>query len=159
MTDAVPLDAQLCFSLYGASMAMTRLYKPMLDAMGITYPQYLVLSTLWERDGLSIGAIAERLALESSTVTPLVKRLAGAGLVTRERAPDDERQVHVRLTDAGRALQARSLCLAEAVFARTGMSHDALAALARDVQALRRALAGEDQDGARFGTTTDLSAP
>ena len=93
------LDNQLCFSLYGASIAMGRVYKPMLDKLGITYPQYLVLHALWEQDARTIGAIAERLALESSTITPLVKRLAAAGLVTRERDPVDERNVRVRLTD------------------------------------------------------------
>lgn len=143
MTEPIPLDRHLCFSLYGASMAMTRLYKPMLDDLGITYPQYLVLAALWEADGRSIGAIAERLALESSTVTPLVKRLAAAGFVTRERAPQDERQVVVRLTEAGHAMQARTACLAETVIARTGKSTDALSALTAEVQALRRALAGE----------------
>jgi DNA-binding MarR family transcriptional regulator len=95
------LDEQLCFSLYGASMAINRAYKPLLDALEITYPQYLVLSTLWETDGLSIGAIAERLGLDSSNVTPLVKRMEAAGLVSRLRNPSDERQVVVSLTDAG----------------------------------------------------------
>ncbi len=78
----LPLDKQICFTLYNTSMAVTRLYKPMLDEMGITYPQYLVLSVLNETDGITIGAIAERLSLESSTVTPPVKRLEQAGFVT-----------------------------------------------------------------------------
>src|SRR6188768_3869885 len=104
------LDQLLCFSLYGASMAVNRAYKPMLDELGITYPQYLVLNALWEEDGQAIGAIAERLALESSTITPLVKRLEAAGLLTRERNPHDERQVLARLTGEGRALQARTVC-------------------------------------------------
>ncbi|MDB5554437.1 MAG: MarR family transcriptional regulator, partial [Rhizobium sp.] len=96
-----PLDQQLCFTLYSASMAVSRMYKPMLDAMGITYPQYLVLSALDEHDGLTIGAIADRLALESSTVTPPAKRLELAGLLQRQRSKEDERQVHVFLTAAG----------------------------------------------------------
>ncbi len=135
------LDNQLCFSLYGASIAMGRVYKPMLDKLGITYPQYLVLHALWEHDARTIGAIAERLALESSTITPLVKRLAAAGFVTRERDPADERNVRVGLTENGRALQRQSECLAENVFARTGLNATEIATLTGQIQTLRRALA------------------
>lgn len=145
MTDApnpMSLDNQLCFALYGASMAMSRVYKPMLDRLGITYPQYLVLHSLWEEDGRTIGAIAERLSLESSTITPLVKRLEAAGFVSRTRDAQDERQVRVRLAEAGEALRAESECLAEAVFARTGLDTAAAQALTRQVQVLRGALAG-----------------
>src|ERR1700712_4892333 len=101
---AVPLENQLCFSLYAASIAINRTYKPMLDEMGITYPQYLVLSALGEHEGMTVGAIATRLSLESSTITPPVKRLEQAGLVERRRSKIDERLVHVWLTPAGRAL-------------------------------------------------------
>ncbi|MEH3122544.1 MAG: MarR family transcriptional regulator [Sphingomonas phyllosphaerae] len=145
MADARPLDEQLCFSLYSASMAVGRAYKPLLDAIGITYPQYLVLHALWEQDARTIGAIAERLALESSTVTPLVKRLEAAGHVTRQRNPDDERQVRVLLTDSGRALRERCGCLAEELVARSGLSLDQLAHLNRQVAALRSALAADPQ--------------
>jgi DNA-binding MarR family transcriptional regulator len=145
MADARPLDEQLCFSLYSASMAVGRAYKPLLDAIGITYPQYLVLHALWEQDARTIGAIAERLALESSTVTPLVKRLEAAGHVTRQRNPDDERQVRVLLTDSGRALRQRCGCLAEELVARSGLSLDQLASLNRQVAALRSALASNPQ--------------
>ena len=137
------LDNQLCFALYGASMAMSRVYKPMLDRLGITYPQYLVLHSLWEEDGRTIGAIAERLSLESSTITPLVKRLEAAGFVSRTRDALDERQVRVRLAAPGEALRAESECLAEAVFARTGLDQDAARSLTAQVQILRGALAGE----------------
>jgi DNA-binding MarR family transcriptional regulator len=135
-----PLDRQLCFSLYGASMAMSRVYKPLLDRLGLTYPQYLVLHALWEQDGRTIGAIAERLSLESSTITPLVKRLATAGIVTRERDPADERQVRVRLTDKGRRLDEESACVAETVFARTGLTVAQLDQLTDQIQTLRRTL-------------------
>ncbi|GAA4216529.1 MarR family transcriptional regulator [Sphingomonas endophytica] len=145
MADARPLDEQLCFSLYSASMAVGRAYKPLLDAIGITYPQYLVLHALWEQDARTIGAIAERLALESSTVTPLVKRLEAAGHVTRQRNPDDERKVRVLLTDSGRALRQRCGCLAEELVARSGLSLDQLASLNRQVAALRSALASNPQ--------------
>jgi len=143
MTTVLPLDSQLCFSLYAASMAINRTYKPLLDRLGITYPQYLVLHALWEQDGRSVGAIAERLALESSTVTPLVKRLEAAGHVTRNRNPHDERQVQVRLTERGWAMREQCGCLGETLFERSGMSIDTLVALNRQVQALRDALARE----------------
>lgn len=137
------LDNQICFTLYATSMAINRTYKPMLDAMGITYPQYLVLNVLGEEDGMTIGAIASRLALESSTVTPLVKRLEQAGLVIRQRSQVDERQVQVRLTDAGRALLIQSNCLGETLIERSGMTPEQVDALNRQVQALRDALGGD----------------
>ncbi|EJL31911.1 transcriptional regulator [Caulobacter sp. AP07] len=135
------LDDQLCFSLYGASMAINRAYKPLLDALEITYPQYLVLSTLWEIDGLSIGAIADRLGLDSSNVTPLVKRMEAAGLVARERNPADERQVVVTLTGSGRDMQARSACLGQTLFASANLSVEKLIQLNKDVQAFRDSVA------------------
>lgn len=135
------LDQQLCFALYGASMAITRAYKPLLDALEITYPQYLVLSALWEGDGQTVGAIAERLGLDSSNVTPLVKRMEGAGLVSRRRNPADERQVVISLTDAGSAMQARSACLGQRLFQAAGMSVEKLVQLNKDVQGFRDAVA------------------
>lgn len=142
MTTPLPLDEQLCFSLYAATIAINRTYKPMLDRMGITYPQFLVLLTLSESDeGLTIGAIAERLSLEPSTITPLAKRMEAAGLVDRLPNPEDARQVRVRLTQAGRARWAETGCLAPTVVARSGMTPERLIALNAEVTALRRALA------------------
>lgn len=134
------LENLLCFSLYSASMAINRTYKPMLDELGITYPQYLVLNALWQEDGLTIGSIAERLGLESSTVTPLVKRLEAASLVTRTRHRSDERRVLVSLTERGRELEQTSRCLGEALLARSGMKPAELIALNREVRRLRDAL-------------------
>lgn len=139
----VPLDQQLCFSIYGASIAINRAYKPLLDQLGITYPQFLVLSALWEEDGRTIGAIAERLDLEPSTITPLVKRLEQSGFVTRQRNPTDERQVNVRLTDRGRAMREETTCLTEELLRRSGLSVAQVQALNAQVQALREAVAGE----------------
>lgn len=139
----VPLNRQLCFALYGASMAMGRVYKPMLDALSLTFPQYLVLQALWERDGSTIGALAERLSLEPSTITPLVKRLEVSGLVRRERAADDERRVHVTVTDRGHALRADSVCIAEKVVAKTQLTIAELTALTDQIQTLRRALSSD----------------
>ncbi|MCB8883454.1 MarR family transcriptional regulator [Acidisoma cellulosilytica] len=118
-------------------MAVNRLYKPMLDAMGITYPQYLVLNALNEADGQTVGGVAEVLALESSTVTPLVKRLEQAGLVTRQRSRQDERLVQVFLTETGRDRLAESTCLNVTLLQRSGMSFPEINALNRELQALR----------------------
>lgn len=139
-TDSIPLDEQLCYTLYATSIAINRTYKPMLDALGITYPQYLVLSSLWERDDLTITAIADRLALEPSTITPLVKRLEQAGLVGRQRNPADERQVQVTLTRKGKVMQAKATCLTETLLDRSGLNPDQMIALNRQVQGLRKAL-------------------
>jgi len=140
MSAPLPLSEQLCFSLYAVSLAITRIYKPILDQLGVTYPQYLVLHALWEEDGRTVGAIAARLALESSNVTPLVKRLEAAGLVARARNPEDERQVQVCLTETGRALREQCGCLGEALLARSGLTLEALASLNNEVQSLREAL-------------------
>ena len=142
MSHDLPLEDQLCFSLYATSMAISRIYKPLLDELGITYPQYLVLSALWEEDGRAVGAIAERLSLESSTITPLVKRLEAAGLVTRARRADDERRVLVSLTERGRSLKDESRCLGETLFERSAMTPVELMGLNRQVLRLRAALTG-----------------
>lgn len=140
-SDPLPLDQQLCFSLYAATIAINRAYKPVLDRLGITYPQFLVLQTLNEvEEGRTIGSVADRLALEPSTITPLAKRLEVAGLVTRTRNPADERQVLVRLTEKGRACWAETGCLGPLIVKRTGMTGDRLAAINTEVAALRRAL-------------------
>jgi DNA-binding MarR family transcriptional regulator len=102
------LDRQLCFSLYATSLAMTRLYKTLLDPLGLTYPQYLVMLALWEGEPASVGELGARLALDSGTLTPLLKRLESAGLVQRARNADDERIVDVSLTAAGRGLKAKA---------------------------------------------------
>ncbi|UGV26334.1 MarR family transcriptional regulator [Rhodopseudomonas boonkerdii] len=141
VTAHIPLNQQLCFALYSASMAIGRAYKPLLDRLDITYPQYLVLSTLWEAGPQSIGAIADRLALESSTVTPLVKRLEQADFVTRQRNPEDERQVVVSLTPRGTAMREKARCLGETLFAAAGMTPQRLIALNSEVHAFRDAVA------------------
>jgi MarR family transcriptional regulator, organic hydroperoxide resistance regulator len=140
MPQKLPLDSQLCFSLYAASMAVNRTYKPMLDRLGLTYPQYLVLSTLWEQDELAVSSIADRLALESSTITPLVKRLESAGFLTRKRNPNDERQVIVSLTAKGRSLNERTACLTDKLLEKSGFTPNQLTKLNVRVQKLRDAL-------------------
>jgi len=139
-SEPLPLDAQLCFSLYATTIAINRLYKPMLDSLGVTYPQYLVLGTLWEADGQTIGAIADRLALEPSTITPLMKRLEAAGFVSRQRNPQDERQVQVFLTAKGKALREESSCLTDSLLENSKLTIPEMIALNDQIQRLRSAL-------------------
>lgn len=136
----VPLEDQLCYSIYSASMAIQRLYKPMLDELGLTYPQYLVLNILWRDDAVSVGNIAEQLGLESSTLTPVLKRLEAAGHVSRVRNPTNERQVLVRLTSKGTAVRTHAGCLGEALIASSGDTLKHLASLNDDVRSLRDAI-------------------
>ena len=103
--DGLRLDRQVCFPLYAASNLLTRLYRPALTGLGLTYPQYLVMLVLWEGEPQTVGALGARLYLDSGTVTPLLKRMEAAGLVTRERDREDERRVQITLTDHGRALR------------------------------------------------------
>jgi len=139
-TDWLALDNQLCFSLYSASLAMTKLYKPLLDPLGLTYPQYLVMLVLWENDGPSVSAIGERLHLDSGTLTPLLKRLEALGFVQRERSAEDERRVHVALTPQGRTLRERAVCVPQQVFAASGCSMGELRELTQQLQSLRSTL-------------------
>ena len=136
------LDNQLCFALYSTSLAMTRLYKPLLDELGLTYPQYLALLVLWEKDGLTVSELGERLFLDSGTLTPLLKRMEAADLLSRLRDVADERRVHITLTAAGRALKARAEKIPGCILSATQCSIPELVALTQQVQALRLRLAG-----------------
>jgi DNA-binding MarR family transcriptional regulator len=138
---ALMLDNQLCFALYSTSLAMTKLYKPLLDTLGLTYPQYLVMLVLWERDGLTVSALGERLYLDSGTLTPLLKRIEAAGWLVRQRSQEDERRVEVRLTEAGRTLKAQAASIPGCVVEATGCPIADLMALTQQVQALRGHLA------------------
>lgn len=134
------LDKQLCFALYSTSLAMTRLYKPLLDALGITYPQYLALLVLWERDGLTVSELGDKLFLDSGTLTPLLKRMEAAGLITRRRAVEDERRVHITLTVAGQALQANAATIPACILSATQCPMAEVMALTQQLQALRERL-------------------
>lgn len=135
--DWLLLDRQLCFALYSASLAMTKLYKPLLDPLGLTYPQYLVMLVLWERDGITVSQLGERVALDSGTLTPLLKRLEASNLVHRLRDSADERRVLLQLTAAGRALKTKALVVPEQVARASGCDLDELAALTARLKALR----------------------
>lgn len=130
--DPVPtLETQLCFALYRASRAMTRVYQPLLEPLGLTYPQYLVLLALWREDGVSVSALGEQLELDSATLTPLLKRLENQDIVTRARCTEDERVVRIRLTETGRALRDKARAIPRAVAGRAGYDPDDEGALGR----------------------------
>ncbi|OOG50523.1 MarR family transcriptional regulator [Polaromonas sp. C04] len=137
---ALRLDNQLCFALYSTSLAMTKLYKPLLDGLGLTYPQYLAMLVLWEQDGLTVSELGERLYLDSGTLTPLLKRLEAAGLIARLRAVEDERRVHLTLTAAGRRLKARAAKIPDCILDASQCSLSELVSLTQQVQALRKKL-------------------
>jgi DNA-binding MarR family transcriptional regulator len=135
------LDQQLCFALYAANLAMGKVYRRLLAALGLTYPQYLVMLVLWERDGLTVSEIGERLYLDSATLTPLLKRLEAVGLLGRARSAEDERQVVVSLTAEGRSLRKRAGAVPGAVLCATGCAPGDLRALKRNLERLREGLA------------------
>jgi DNA-binding MarR family transcriptional regulator len=132
------LGEQLCFALYSTMAAMNKVYHKLLRELGVTYPQYLVLLVLWERDGLMVSEIGERLFLDSATLTPLLKRMEAAGLLQRARAKDDERQVIVSLTGRGRELKRRAAAVPDGIFCATECTPDELASI-RDHLFLLRA--------------------
>lgn len=126
------LDDQLCFALYSAGLALTKAYRPILETLDLTYPQYLAMMVLWESDDIPVNALGARLRLDSGTLTPLLKRLEGRGLVLRRRDPADERRVRVVLTEAGRALGSRAAEIPRAIGTAAGLSRgDAEAERAR----------------------------
>jgi len=131
------LGNQLCFAVYSTAHALNRVYKPLLDRLGLTYPQYLVLLVLWERDDIPVKAIGDRLFLDSGTLTPLLKRLEAAGLIKRTRSRDDERQVLVALTHQGQALRDKAKTLPQAILAASACSIGELSALKNELTALR----------------------
>ena len=118
------LEDQLCFALYAASRAMTARYRPLLDAINLTYPQYLVMMLLWEEDNQTVGQLGARLSLDSGTLSPLLKRLTTAGLVTRHRRVEDERSVAIVLTDAGRALRDKADAISEEIICALDLDRD-----------------------------------
>ncbi len=146
------LDRQLCFALYSSSLLMTKLYKPVLAPLGLTYPQYLVMLVLWEQDvaaektgapSIGVGELGERLYLDSGTLTPLLKRLAAAGLIARTRSADDERRVALTLTPAGRELRHRAADVPLQVAGATGCRLDEILELTAQLQSLRDNVAGQ----------------
>jgi DNA-binding MarR family transcriptional regulator len=151
--DVLPLDRQVCFALYTATRAVTARYRPLLDDLGLTYPQYLVLLALWERDARTVKDLGAALRLDSSTLSPLLKRLEAAGLVARERRTDDERSGVVRLTGTGEALRERAAGVPGRLLCADGLDVDELAELRNTLVRLTAALQrqGEIDAGAVHG--------
>jgi DNA-binding MarR family transcriptional regulator len=135
--DVLALDQQFCFALYSASHAMTRTYKLLLDQIGLTYPQYLVMLVLWETDGLLVKQIGARLFLDSGTLTPLLKRLEANGLLSRTRDSSDERQVRIELSELGRALRAKARQIPRQVLCASGLHLDALGQMRAELVRVR----------------------
>ncbi len=127
--EALRLDRQLCFALYGAANRVTRLYRPLLDALGLTYPQYLAMLVLWEASPRTVGALGDALDLNSSTLTPLLKRLEAGGLIARARDPKDERRVIVALTDRGAALRDQAATIPEKILCQLDLPLEELGSL------------------------------
>jgi DNA-binding MarR family transcriptional regulator len=141
--DLLKLDNQLCFALYSTSHALTKAYAPLLERLGLTYPQYLVMLVLWEGDRITVKAVGERLHLDSGTLTPLLKRLETIGLVRRERDKRDERQVRISLTEAGHALRQQAVEVPHGIACAVGLPLDRIMALKAELEAVRAALLAE----------------
>ena len=135
--DPQRLDNQICFAVYSAAHAFNRVYKPLLDRLGLTYPQYLVMLVLWERDDVPVKDIGEKLFLDSGTLTPLLKRLEAAHLVKRTRSSEDERQVLIALTPQGQALQNKAREVPHAILAASACTVAELSAMKDEIVALR----------------------
>ena len=139
--DKTPLlDQQLCFAIYSTSLAMSKVYRPMLDKLGVTYPQYLVLMALWNQDQVTVSEIGHQVFLDSATLTPLLKRMETAGLLQRARSAQDERQVIVSLTPAGREMQKEAKEIMSSILCATQCSMEEASALKDQLVALRNNL-------------------
>lgn len=136
------LDQQLCFALYSANLALHKLYRQLLTQLDITYPQYLVMLVLWEKDDVTVSDIGERLFLDSATLTPLLKRLEAAGLLNRQRSRKDERQVVVTLTEQGSELRRKAVDIPESVFCASACDSETLTTLKTGLETLRDNLNG-----------------
>lgn len=139
--DPLALENQFCFALYSASLAMTKTYKPFLDKLGLTYPQYLVMLVLWQQDNVLVKSIGEKLFLDSGTLTPLLKRLEASSLIARTRDEADERQVRITLTREGRALRKKAQTIPEQILCASGQQPQEVARLRAQLTAVRNDLA------------------
>ena len=135
--DPLLLGNQICFAVYSTAHAFNRVYKPLLDRLGLTYPQYLVMLVLWERDDVPLKDIGEKLFLDSGTLTPLLKRLEAQGLIKRTRSTEDERQVLIALTPKGQALKEKARAVPEGILASSACSLGELSRIKTDIVALR----------------------
>ncbi|MBR1189290.1 MarR family winged helix-turn-helix transcriptional regulator [Bradyrhizobium sp. AUGA SZCCT0160] len=135
--DPLLLGNQICFAVYSTAHAFNRVYKPLLEKLGLTYPQYLVMMVLWERDGVPVKDIGEKLFLDSGTLTPLLKRMEAAELIRRTRSTEDERQVLIALTPKGQALRENARAVPQGILASSACSVGELVAMKNELLALR----------------------
>lgn len=145
VTDPLSLDNQLCYALYAAAHRMTKSYRPLLERLGLTYPQYLVLLVLWEQDGVTVSEIGRRLRLDSGTLTPVLKRLENAGLLVRTRRQSDEREVEIALTQRGRELRTDAVAVRESVMCQLELSEPELRTMRKDLNRLIERLSANDR--------------
>lgn len=138
--EALKLDNQLCFALYSTSLQMTKVYKPLLQALGLTYPQYIAMLVLWEGDGITVGEISSRMLTDPGSLTPLLKRLEAEGLITRTRSQADERVVQLRLTDKGRELRRQAESIPGCILASSRLTLEKLQRLQQELVELREQL-------------------
>ncbi|MHB9800845.1 MarR family winged helix-turn-helix transcriptional regulator [Pseudomonas sp. MT3] len=138
--EALKLDNQLCFALYSTSLQMTKVYKPLLQALGLTYPQYIAMLVLWEGDGITVGEISARMLTDPGSLTPLLKRLEAEGLITRTRSQADERVVQLRLTDKGRELRRQAESIPGCILASSRLTLEKLQQLQQELVELREQL-------------------
>jgi len=143
--ELLKLDNQLCFALYACSRSLTRLYRPLLNKLGITYPQYLVLMVLWENKQQSVTELGERLLLDSGTLTPLLKRMESSGLVERTRSKSDERKVFVRVTEKGEALKKQAYAIPEKMFCQSGLTIEGFIRLKSDLEDLLKKILTQEE--------------
>lgn len=144
-SDPLALDNQLCFSLYSTSLAVTQLYKPLLADLGLTYPQYLVMMILWKEDGLSLINIARQLGQQPGALTPVIKRMAEQGFLTRNRSAEDERQLQIFLTDSGKRLRDNALEVNRCIVERCDLTPQEILDLKNKLDVLRRSIQGVGQ--------------
>lgn len=134
------LDNQLCFSLYSTSLAMSKMYKPLLEKLGLTYPQYLMMLVLWEEDGITATELGRRLGQDKGALSPVIKRLETQGLIDRRRDPKDERRVHLQLTAAGKSMCRKAEAIPQQVLRASGLDRKSARQLKAQIEAVRRAL-------------------
>ncbi|EGM77379.1 transcriptional regulator [Rheinheimera sp. A13L] len=137
---ALHLDQQLCFALYSTSLAMTKMYKPLLDTLGLTYPQYLIMLILWQNDGLALKDVGEQLHIDSGALTPVIKRMEAMGLLIRTRNPQNERTLEIRLTKAGWAMREQAVQVNRTVGVSCGLAETEIHALRQELVELRAQL-------------------
>ncbi|MBY4676033.1 MarR family winged helix-turn-helix transcriptional regulator [Marinobacterium arenosum] len=138
--EALKLDNQLCFAIYSTSLTLNKLYKPLLQQLGLTYPQYLIMLVLWEQDDITLSQLSKRLGQDMGALSPVIKRLEAQGLITRQRSEADDRKIHLRLTEEGQALQQQAEAVPSHILCASGLSVEQALTLKQQLDELRQTL-------------------